>query len=242
MGDFFLQDNDMSSEGEAKNPVGSMEATEAMAQQMIKSKERASKNKEIMDFKVRALDFLSIYIKEKHYQQRPVIQIKLIRGLLQSLSVAHRDGHKALFDRIKQILSQMAKQGAKAGEESKVADGGLQECQVLMTEMMQMLLKQHRDQAIQQAYSDCFILLTKHFYDQESQEIRDFLSFSLKELLSKFFGGRIPATSALKQKLFERVFEQCPALGWSVIKTVLKCFLPKAKEAASEGSEKGDKD
>ena len=75
-----------------------MQATEAMAQQMIKSKERASKNKEIMDFKVRALDFLSIYIKEKHYQQRPVIQIKLIRGLLQSLSVAHRDGHKALFD------------------------------------------------------------------------------------------------------------------------------------------------
>jgi hypothetical protein len=25
-----------------------------------------------MDFKVRALDFLAIYIKEKHYQEKPV--------------------------------------------------------------------------------------------------------------------------------------------------------------------------
>jgi hypothetical protein len=47
--------------------------TEAMAQQMIKSKQRATKNKEIMDFKVRALDFLSIYIKERHYQSKPLI-------------------------------------------------------------------------------------------------------------------------------------------------------------------------
>jgi hypothetical protein len=47
--------------------------SEAMAHQMIKSKQRAAKNKEIMDFKVRALDFLSIYIKERHYQSKPVI-------------------------------------------------------------------------------------------------------------------------------------------------------------------------
>lgn len=64
-----------------------------------------------MDFKVRALDFLSIYIKEKHYQTKPMYQIKLIRGLLSALSVAHRDNHTTLFDRIKLILSHMAKQG-----------------------------------------------------------------------------------------------------------------------------------
>ena len=94
-----------------------------------------------MDFKVRAIDFLSIYIKEKHYQAKPSIQIKLIRGLLKALSVAHKDSHKALFDRIKLILSQMAKQGSKCTEESKATKEGLHECQVLMTEMMQMLLK-----------------------------------------------------------------------------------------------------
>lgn len=54
-----------------------------------------------------------------------MIQIKLIRGLLQSLSVAHRDSNKALFDRIKQILAQMTKQGAgkTLGEESKQNNG-----------------------------------------------------------------------------------------------------------------------
>ena len=63
----------------------------------------------------------------------------------------------------------MAKQGSKAqdGEKQKTNEG-LKECEVLMTEMMQMLLKQHRDPALQQAYSDCFVLLTKHFYDQDN--------------------------------------------------------------------------
>ena len=63
-----------------------------------------------MDFKVRALDFLSIYVKEKSYQGNSMIQIKLIRGLLKALSVAHRDQHKILFERIKSVLTLMAKQ------------------------------------------------------------------------------------------------------------------------------------
>ena len=71
-----------------------------------------------------------------------------------------------------------------------------------MTEMMQMLLKQHRDEALQQAYSDCFILLTKHFYDQDQDDIREFLAFTFKELLAKFLMGRFPATSSLRLKLF----------------------------------------
>jgi hypothetical protein len=72
-----------------------------------------------MDFKVRALDFLSIFIKEKHHQSNSAIQIKLVRGLLTSLSVAHRDANKTLFERIKQILASMTKQGASTTEESK---------------------------------------------------------------------------------------------------------------------------
>jgi hypothetical protein len=69
-----------------------------------------------------------------------------------------------------------------------------------MTEMMQMLLKQQRDEALQQAYSDCFILLTKHYYDQDQDEIREFLAFTFKELLGKFLMGRL--NSSLKLKLF----------------------------------------
>ena len=63
-----------------------------------------------MDFKVRALDFLSIYVKEKGYQGNSMAQLKLIRGLLSALSVAHKDKHQILFDRIKSVLTIMAKQ------------------------------------------------------------------------------------------------------------------------------------
>jgi len=94
--------------------------------------------------------------------------------------VAHRDQHSALFDRIKQVLSVMAKQGSSLSqmttEEAKMIvpnpkegdakqNTKLHQCEILMTEMMQMLLKQHKDPALQKAYSDCFVLLTKHFYD-----------------------------------------------------------------------------
>lgn len=46
----------------------------------------------------------------------------------------------------------MAKQGSKNSEEEKSVQpkkDGLKECEVLMTEMMQMLLKQHKDPALQ---------------------------------------------------------------------------------------------
>lgn len=63
-----------------------------------------------MDFKVRALDFLAIYVKQKGYQKDSTAHIKLIQGLLKSLSVAHQDKHTVLFDRLKTVLSAMAKQ------------------------------------------------------------------------------------------------------------------------------------
>ena len=62
------------------------------------------------DFKVRAVDFLSIYVKQKGYQGNAAVQIKLIRGLLKGLSTAHSDKNQILFDRIKAVLGLMAKQ------------------------------------------------------------------------------------------------------------------------------------
>ena len=51
--------------------------------------------------------------------------------------------------------------------------------------------------------------------------------------------GRFPANSSLKLKLFQTVFEHGPCIGWSVLKIVLKCFLPKTKseeDSKEEGS------
>ena len=51
---------------------GSYKDAAATAGKLIASKgpssTKANKQKQIMDFKVRALDFLSIYVKEKGYQ------------------------------------------------------------------------------------------------------------------------------------------------------------------------------
>jgi len=63
----------------------------------------------MMDFKVRAVDFLSIYVKQRSFKGDSEVQIKLIRGLLKSLSVAHTDKHQILFERIKSVLALMAK-------------------------------------------------------------------------------------------------------------------------------------
>ena len=68
----------------------------------------------MMDFKVRAVDFLSIYVKQRAYQSDPSVQIKLIRGLLKGLSAANVDKHQILFERIKSVLALMAKQGQTA--------------------------------------------------------------------------------------------------------------------------------
>ena len=63
---------------------------------------------------MRAVDFLSIYVKSRAYQKSEdatTIQIKLIRGLLKGLSSAHTDKNPILFERIKSVLALMAKQG-----------------------------------------------------------------------------------------------------------------------------------
>ena len=69
-----------------------------------------NKFKEVMDFKVRALDFISIYVKQKGYASEEGRQLHLIQGLLKALTTAHKDRHTILFDRIKTVLAMMAKQ------------------------------------------------------------------------------------------------------------------------------------
>lgn len=103
---------------------------------------------------------------------------------------------------------------------------------------MQMLVKQHKDPQVQKAYSDCFLLLTKHYYEQaaEDKQVREFLVFTYKEMLGKLLGGRMPANCGLNTRFFTQVFEQCPRLGWYLVKPLLRCFLPKG---SSEGADKG---
>jgi hypothetical protein len=197
-----------------------------------------------MDFKVRALDFLSIYVKQTQAQakrQSAETQMVLIQGLLKALTVAHGDKHTTLFDRIKSVLAMIAKQSSAStthatlstsAEESKSSGEG-KECKILLTEMMAMLLRQHKDAGLSKAYSDSFIVLTKHFWEDAAQ--KEFLTFTYKELLKKFLAGRCANGSGLNQKFFQSVVEQCPGLGWALAKPLLNCFLV-SKEEGSRGN------
>jgi hypothetical protein len=62
--------------------------------------------------------------------------MKLIQGLLKALTVAHKDSNTILFDRIKIILTLIAKQNVQ----SKDAEN-TNACKMLLTEIMTMMLR-----------------------------------------------------------------------------------------------------
>jgi hypothetical protein len=72
-----------------------------------------------MDFKVRVLDFISIYAQQRKKvkvnndlsEESTLTSLMVIKGLLNALKVAHEDDHATMFDRVKSVLSTIAKQG-----------------------------------------------------------------------------------------------------------------------------------
>lgn len=126
LGDFFF----MNDEEEKARYGASANYSEAalLTQQLVKSaekhkskKESDPRDKQMMEFKVRAVDFLAIYVKQRSYKDNADVHLKLIRGLLKGLSTAHADKHTILFERIKSVFALMAKQGANQGADSAEA-------------------------------------------------------------------------------------------------------------------------
>ena len=186
---------------------------------------QANKVKQIMEFKVRVLDFLSIYAKEMKTQNKPYDTHFLMKGLLKSLQVAHQDKNTILFDRIKTVLSMLAKGGA---QQQPVSDD--KDSKMLLTEVMALVLKPTKDQKMHNAYVDVFISLTKQF--SADPKTAKFVSFTYKELFKKFLGGRGTSAHSLNQQFFVRIFEECnSALAKSVMKPLLKYLLPPGKQA-----------
>ena len=106
---------------------------------------------------------------------------------------------------------------------------------MLLTELSKLLCKQHKEPTLQKAYSDCFLLLTKHFYEQGKGKCSVELVDTYKELVRKFLAGRVMAGSGLNIRFLTVVFEQCPMLAWSLHDTIMKCFL--VREAATSRKE-----
>ena len=128
-----------------------------------------SKYKSVMDFKVRVMELVSIYVQQRAKKTEEVkdsnrsdTSLTLIKGLLSSLKVAHQDNHQVLFDRAKATLSSMAKQGINTTTSG--SEDALKDQKLLFTETMATILKPNKDSALNKAYCDVFLLLTKHHF------------------------------------------------------------------------------
>jgi len=152
----------------------------------------------------------------------------VIKGLLKGLQVAHQDGNSILLERTKAVLGQLAK------NQSHVSSSGeMHESKILMTEVMNLLLKQHKDKQLQQAYLDCFIFLTKSFVKANDEKLLKFVKFTYKELLKSFI---LQKNQVLPQKLFTLAFEAIPSLGWLLAKEMLKFTLDKEQGGSSKST------
>lgn len=78
--------------------------------------------------------------------------IDLIKGFLKGLQVAHADKNMILFERIKSVISMMAKGQHKSQDQDNDNDnddneeGGVKANKIIMTEIMSLLLKHNKDQ------------------------------------------------------------------------------------------------
>lgn len=90
------------------------------------------------------LDFVGIYIKEmkkkNEQNHKNFDSIDLIKGLLKALQVAHSDRNMILFERIKTVISMMAK-GSTQHAEDQEESGDVKQNKIIMTEIMSQLLK-----------------------------------------------------------------------------------------------------
>ena len=200
---------------------------------------QATKFKQIQDFKVRVLDFVGIYVKEMKKKEttnrsKALDSMDLIKGLLKGLQAAHSDQNMILFERIKAVISMMAK-GTQDQQKEDGESSSIKQNKIIMTELMSQMLKHSKDQQMLKAYQDCFMFLTKHFYQSGNKKLQKFLVFTYKELLKKFLSGRTSST-ILSVRFFQAAFEQNPSFGWNFAKLLLKCIAQiKSKEKVEEG-------
>ena len=137
--------------------------------------------------------------------------ITMIKGLLKAMQVAHSDNNKILFDRIKTVLTNIARGSKMASSEEHKVDSGSKsqnkDKKILMTEVMSLVLKPTKDSKMHQAYVDCFINLTKTLCDSADSSMIKFVCFTYKELLKKFLGGRGTSSHCLNMQFWTQIFE-----------------------------------
>lgn len=111
-------------------------------EQEKKKKRKHLEYKAIIDFKARVLKFISIYIKEQGANLQNEQSIMIIQGLLKALDIADKDKNTMLFERIKKIIIQIAKEGKKVKYDASIVKGQDSDPRVMLfTEIISKIVK-----------------------------------------------------------------------------------------------------
>ena len=209
-----------------------------LAQMQKVRKDKADNNKEknrfkaISEFKIKVIDFLNIYIKEVKSDMDNEKRIVIIKGLLDSLAVAHEDRSYVLFDKIKSVILTMAKQSK--GSLKKTQEDS-QAITILFTEIIQKIINPKIDPKVSSVYKAAFFYLVKTL--KQDKEFKKFIKSTYKELLKCYLQDR--ASNTLKQEFFMNAFNEDLEFAYSFFKFLLKSSLP---HSANEDEEsKGTK-
>lgn len=179
------------------------------------SKER-SRFKAINEFKVKVLDFLSIYIKEvKHGMDRDK-KLLIIKGLLEAMATAHRDRSDVLFDKIKAVILALAKESKDVSGKNKE---DTQTITILFTEIIQKILNPKIEPKVSAVYRTAFFYLSKMLKDDKK-----LIKSTYKELLKCYLQKR--ASNTLKLEFFMTAFNEDLTFAYSFFKFLVKSSLP----------------
>lgn len=109
----------------------------------------------------------------------------IIQNLLKALKVAHADKNEVLARRIEQVLTNFSKNS----DNTKDANKGKK---AMLTEVVNHILKPGKVKsgqdanAMQKAYIDSLVNMTKQYLEQKDKDLQDFVIFTYNELITKF--------------------------------------------------------
>lgn len=185
--------------------------------------------KAITEFKIKVLDFLSIYIKESKGEIDNEKRIIIVKGLLDSLAVAHEDRSYVLFDKIKTVILALAKQSKSSLKHSEDDSHAIT---ILFTEIIHKILNPKIDPKVSSVYRTAFFYLVKVL--KEDKEFRKFIKSTYKELLKCYLQKR--ASNTLKLEFFMNAFNEDLEFAYSFFKFLLKSALPQSEDEDEEES------
>eukprot|EP01022_Parablepharisma_sp_SALTPOND_P008153 TRINITY_DN135293_c2_g1_i1.p3 TRINITY_DN135293_c2_g1~~TRINITY_DN135293_c2_g1_i1.p3 ORF type:complete len:334 (-),score=63.45 TRINITY_DN135293_c2_g1_i1:25-1026(-) len=190
------------------------EEEEALIPQTVSKK---SQIKQINDFKLRVLDYVSIFLDSNPITARTP---QVACALADAMKIAVQDGNMALYQKAKNILSELYK--SKELQADTFGDEEVQEC---ASKMLEKMLKVDMKRA--EGYKLVLMLCLKILESQGNKA--KLITRIIKTLLQGFL---TKTTKSLQINFFMDYFGQHLDVGWNLILPLIKLIFPRENQGA----------